>query len=125
MTTAQDILSICEFHRTAISRSSMSVPARWLDDEGLIVGDILDFGCGRGYDANELGAVGYDPNSDDHQETPNDKFDTVVCIYVLNVIPPDEQQGCLTAIQDYLKDDNSVAYIAVRRDLEKNVEESV
>ena len=77
--------------RTAITRLGISFPARQALVDGLIQPEatVLDFGAGKGLDVrwlNELGfaAQGWDPYySADVQPAP---ADTVLCIYVLNVI---------------------------------------
>ncbi len=119
MNIAYQILELLEFHQTAISRKTMSVPTRYLVENDLIKGDVLDFGCGRGFDTDELGAVGYDPNSEDYADFPTNKFDTIVCNYVLNVVPPDVQNEIIEQIKSLMKDD-AIAYISVRRDVDKD-----
>ena len=44
------------------------------------------------------------------------RFDTITCIYVLNVVPENMQKRIIRHIRFLLKP-NGVAYIAVRRDL--------
>ena len=39
---------------TAIKRTDLSVPTRYLLQHNLLKGRILDFGCGFGYDTDEL-----------------------------------------------------------------------
>lgn len=39
---------------TAIKRTDISVPTRYLLKNGLLKGRILDFGCGFGFDTDEL-----------------------------------------------------------------------
>ena len=46
--------------KTAIGRNKPSAPLRALETKGLIVGDVLDYGCGKGYDAYYLGSDSYD-----------------------------------------------------------------
>lgn len=102
--------------RTAIARKALSAPVRLLKEKGLLVGRVLDFGCGKGFDADELGFEKYDPYH--HPVRPKNLFDTVVCIYVLNVLPPDDRADVVRQIRAYLKK-SGVAYIAVRRDIKK------
>jgi len=45
---------------TAIKRSRLSAPARYLLQHGLLKGRILDFGCGLGFDTDELRRQGHD-----------------------------------------------------------------
>jgi hypothetical protein len=73
------------YHKTAISRKALSVPMRVFQKKGLLQGRMLDFGCGRGYDATTLGMEKFDPNG--FPFLPKGEFDTVTCIYVMNVIP--------------------------------------
>jgi diadenosine tetraphosphate (Ap4A) HIT family hydrolase len=104
---------------TAKERDRLSSPARLLINHGLIVGKVLDFGCGYGTDVNylkEMGIdiIGYDKyHKPDYPETT---FDTIICLYVLNVLFPEEQSEVLMQISTLLKP-NGKAYIAVRRDI--------
>ena len=71
---------------TAIRRSDLSVPVRYLLSHDLLKGRILDFGCGFGYDTDELKRRGYDIIGYDYYyrtEYPDGKFDTIFCVYVL------------------------------------------
>lgn len=47
-------------HLTAIERTSMSFPTRWLKQNNLLKGEILDFGCGFGFDTDQLKEQGFD-----------------------------------------------------------------
>lgn len=100
-------------HRTAISRSRVSLPVQYLIDNDLLEGDILDYGCGYGYDALALGADFYDKYY--YPVRPTRQYDVIVCNYVLNVVGPDEEREILKDIQSMLKP-NGRAYISVRRD---------
>ncbi|WP_373515966.1 methyltransferase domain-containing protein [Persicitalea sp.] len=76
-------------HLTAKERTTPSLPVRMLLDRKLIQGKVLDFGCGFGKDVNHLlvkgfDAKGYDPHY--YPEYPAEKFDTILCFYVLNVL---------------------------------------
>jgi ATP adenylyltransferase len=44
---------------TAIKRTNLSVPTRYLLQHNLLKGRILDFGCGYGFDTDELKRQGY------------------------------------------------------------------
>jgi hypothetical protein len=100
--------------RTAIKRINLSAPTRFLEEEGLLVGRVLDYGCGYGEDAKELGFEIYDPFFG--FSMPTGRFDTIVCNYVLNVVPESVQEEILRNINQRLKPDG-FAYLAVRRDL--------
>lgn len=88
----------------------------------LIHGKILDFGCGTGADVkflkdNNFDITGYDPHY--APEYPGEKFDTIICNYVLNVLFPEEQSHVLMAVSELLKSTGK-AYYAVRRDIKKS-----
>ena len=100
--------------RTAIKRARLSAPTRYLEDEGLLVGRVLDYGCGYGIDAGRLGFETYDPHF--FPGMPQGKFDTIICHYVLNVVPVGVQNGIIRDIEQRLKP-NGFAYLTVRRDL--------
>jgi ATP adenylyltransferase len=100
--------------RTAITRKKPSKPVAALEEKGLIVGRVLDYGCGRGHDASHLGAECYDPHF--APDMPTGLFDTVVCNYVLNVIPSvEEREAVLQDIRSRLAEGGR-AYISVRTD---------
>ena len=89
---------------------------------GVVIADsisttnVLDFGCGRGQDADYLRLFGYyvakyDPYYFDHEYT--EKFDFVLCTYVLNVLPLAEETGVIDKAKSYLKQGGTL-YISVR-----------
>lgn len=107
-------------HLTAIERTSLSYPSRILLNKKKIVGKVLDFGCGIGKDVELLqhkgfDIVGYDPYY--FPEFQTEKFDTILCFYVLNVLLPEEQAEVLMNVSHLLKP-NGKAYFAVRRDIQ-------
>jgi SAM-dependent methyltransferase len=101
-------------HKTAITRRTLSVPARLLSERGLLVGRTLDYGCGKGSDATTLGLHKYDPYF--RPSMPRGKFATIMCNYVLNVVTPEQEEVVLEGIRRKLAP-GGVAYIAVRRDV--------
>ncbi|MFZ5515369.1 MAG: bifunctional class I SAM-dependent methyltransferase/HIT family protein [Candidatus Zhuqueibacterota bacterium] len=108
-------------HLTVKQRDKVSFPTRNLFSKNLINGKTLDFGCGLGADvtflkSNQIDVTGYDPYY--LPKYPVDKFDTIICIYVLNVLLPIEQMNVLMAVSELLKPSGK-AYFAVRRDLKK------
>ena len=103
-------------HLTAITRRALSVPMRYLDNAGLLSGEVLDYGCGKGFDADELGLRKYDPHFFPGSFIGWADFDTITCNYVLNVMPADYAGDVLEEIRSLLKPDG-VAYITVRRDV--------
>jgi hypothetical protein len=101
-------------HLTAIARKTASVPMRGLSGAGRITGRALDYGCGRGCDADTFGMERFDPHYS--PDMPVGRFDTITCNYVLNVIESAEERlRVMRDIQDRLTDDG-VAYITVRND---------
>lgn len=106
-------------HLTAKERDKISFPTKWLYRNQLLSGNILDFGCGLGADVKaleELGlpVIGYDPFY--APDFPAQKFDTIICNYVFNVLEIDFQEDLLLQISSLIKE-NGCAYIVVRRDL--------
>ncbi len=109
-------------HLTVKDRKMPSLPVRLLFEKELLIGDILDFGCGLGIDVDFLikcnfNAIGYDPFY--KPEYPVKKFDTIICFYVLNVLLPEEQTQVLMSISELLKPTGK-AYFSVRRDIKRN-----
>lgn len=106
---------------TAIERTNLSVPTRFLKDNNLLKGRILDFGCGYGFDTDELHRQGYNITGYDYYyrpDFPEGKFDTIICNYVLNVLEPYAQAEVMMNVTNLLKPDGT-AYFAVRRDLKE------
>lgn len=101
-------------HKTAISRNKLSAPMCHLNEHSLLKKRALDFGCGRGQDADRLGIDKYDPHW--HNEPLSGLYETITCNFVLNVIPGDlERRAVLSKIKTYLAP-GGIAYISVRND---------
>lgn len=108
-------------HLTAIERTKLSFPTRFLINEKLLVGKILDFGCGLGFDTDYLKKQGFDIVGYDNYyrpDYPKKRLDTIICNYVLNVLEPNEQAEVLMSVSELLKPTGK-AYFAVRRDLKR------
>ncbi len=106
-------------HLTAKNRTTMSFPTRWMKQNNLLKGEILDFGCGFGFDTDQLQEEGYNIVGYDNYyrpEYPTKRFDTIICNYVLNVLEPEEQAEVLMSVSELLKP-TGIAYFTVRRDL--------
>lgn len=104
-------------HLTARRRNKMSVPCNYLMKNNLLKGRILDYGCGKMDDVDNLSAIGYDIVGWDpyfYPKKPTSTFDTIICIYVLNVLEPSRWAEVIEGVSVLLNDDG-VAYFAVRR----------
>ena len=106
-------------HLTAKEREFLSFPAKKLLQKELLVGEVLDFGCGFGKDVELLrqkgiSVAGYDKHY--FPQYPSQKFDTIISFYVLNVLLPEEQALVLMEVSQLLKPTGK-AYFAVRRDV--------
>lgn len=111
--------SLDRTHLTAISRTALSAPMRKLRDKGLLLGRVLDYGCGRGQDADLLGIDKYDPHF--FPTMPEGLYDVVTCNYVLNVIEdPGARADVVSKITSLLAP-GGVAYLTVRRDVRGEV----
>lgn len=100
-------------HLTAITRKKPSLPTQYLYSVGLLYGEILDYGCGRGFDASYYFMDKYDKYY--HPAKPKKLYDTIICNYVLNVVDLLEGEDIIKDIKSMLKH-SGIAYITVRRD---------
>jgi diadenosine tetraphosphate (Ap4A) HIT family hydrolase len=85
-------------------------------------GRVLDFGSGLGEDVVFLRQRGFDVSGYDPYyapDPPQGKFDTILCLYVLNVLLPEEQAHVLMAVSELLAPTGR-AYFAVRRDIQRD-----
>lgn len=105
-------------HKTAIRRTKISSPMQHLIKEGLLFGTMLDYGCGRGFDAEQLKMDKYDPYF--FIEYPTRRYDVITCNYVLNVLEHDVEIDVVLKKIRTLLNDNGIAYITVRRDVKKD-----
>ena len=105
------------FHKTARVRSKPSAPARWIyDNIGFDPDDTLDYGCGRCKDVEYFGIRGWDINGTCCWDLEHDTYETILCSYVLNVIPSEkERMQVISHIQQHLTWDGT-AYLTVRND---------
>jgi hypothetical protein len=94
---SRSVVTPAGYHRTALSRRGPSRPLRHFSDQGLVRGRVLDFGSGRGADCAAAAVRCYDPHHPRSQvrALPQGQFDTVLAIYVLNVLPASERRRAL------------------------------
>jgi SAM-dependent methyltransferase len=74
---------------------------------------ILDYGCGKGTDADHFDYEKYDLYY--FPEKPEGKFDAIVCNYVLCVVEEKDQQAIIDDVMSMLNP-GGWAYFTVRRD---------
>lgn len=100
----------------AIKRETISATAQFLAGQKLLIGRILDYGCGFGFDADHFGWDKYDPYY--FQNKPDGLFDTIISNHVANILTRDSREKMLTAIQDLLTPTGN-AYVSVSRKIPK------
>lgn len=101
-------------HLTAITRKKPSAPMQRLASSYLLLGRVLDYGSGKGFDADHFGIERFDPHYS--PDMPEGLFETIVCNYVLNVIEsPETRAVVLREILSKLTE-TGLAYITVRND---------
>ena len=104
-------------HYTAITRKKPSVPMRHLAKLGVLdKGRKLDYGCGKGFDADHFGMEKYDPHFSPIK--PKGLFDVITCNYVLNVVLENKVLDILIDIGNLLNSGGK-AYLTVRRDIKQ------
>ena len=121
-----------ETFRTAIQRKNISGPAGYVFMKNRKNETVLDFGCGRGGDVERLRNLGYTVSGyDPHpafgfSNMPSGKFDVVLVIFVLNVLPlPVDRAGVLKQAFAKVRD-TGVLYVAVRplKEIERQAQKS-
>ena len=98
----------------AMKRKSPSKSSLILKDLKILSDDVLDFGCGYGFDADLYEWSKYDPYY--HDVFPNKKFKNIVCINVLNVVSKKIRIEIIQNIQELLEDDG-ISYLCVPRNI--------
>lgn len=108
-------------YKTAISRKTISAPLKYLLSKNLINKNqtILDYGCGRGKDVQWLNENGYnvrgfDPHWNPDKDALNQKYDVILCTYVLNVVDGKIRKNIIKDLTNLGK----CAYYTVRRDVQ-------
>ena len=100
---------------TAIYRKTLPMPVMAALKAGYIKGNILDYGCGHGAVKKLLGQKYKVTNYDPHYfpDWPKGEFDTVLCLYVLNVVSMDTRRNVMRGVRYFLKP-GGTAVIAIR-----------
>jgi len=103
-------------HLTAIPRTKPSAPMRWLVSQNMLPTSCrtLDYGCGKGFDAEYYDLDKYDPCY--YPENPKGRYDLITCNYVLNTIPNCFDRRCVLTRIDSLLHESGWAFITVRAD---------
>ncbi len=111
--------------QTAKTRwEGVAAPIKWLLENAErpepYTDRVLDYGCGRGQDADTFGWQKYDPNWFPEHPLSNPLieggYDYIYCIYVLNVLPDPDDRAFIIRDLERLLSDQGVAYIAIRAD---------
>lgn len=115
---------------TALKRKSISKPFKYIINNNLISNNhkILDYGCGYGYDVQELIQLNYNITGFDKYIEPfndknilnNSKFDIIVSNYMFNVIPSLEERRATLKNMLTLLNENGQIIITVRNIKEYN-----
>ena len=100
----------------AIRRETVSRTARFLQARRLLLGRVLDYGCGFGFDADHFGWEAFDPHY--RQKPPERVFDTVVCNHVANMLTRRSRRELFQAIRRLLAPQGR-AYVSVSRKIPK------
>ena len=110
--------------KTAMHRTGPSAPFKRLCTAGVLMGRILDYGCGHGADVRamldlNIDAIGWDPVHSPDTPIAIEAYDTVLCTYVLNTLPTaPERRFCVMGAMKALKPGGHL-YLTVRRDLKR------
>lgn len=106
-------------YKTAIKRVKLSAPVSYLKNAGLLKGRLLDYGCGRGFDAFATNADKYDLHF--FKDKPKGTFDTIWCVYVLNVIESEKVRQEVVSDVVSMLSATGTAFFAVRTDVKNLV----
>lgn len=109
----------CNSHLTALHRTKLSAPMRFLLNQGKLSSPMLDYGSGHGFDAKYLTKKGIDCVAYDSYWSPIRPFrlyKLITCIYVLNTLRLYERIKALNEILTIVNYDG-IVYFAVRRDI--------
>ena len=98
----------------AIKRKNPSKASSVLNNLKILDNNVLDYGCGYGFDADFYSWEKYDPYYFDNFPTKN--YKSIVCINVLNVVSSKIRKEIITNIQSLLENDGT-AYLCCPRNI--------
>jgi hypothetical protein len=98
----------------APERQGLSKTARVLVERKLIRGRVLDFGCGLGFDAQQLGWEAFDPYYRPGQ--PTGSYDTIVVNHVANILTRASREMLFHTVSALLTP-TGTAYVSVARNI--------
>jgi hypothetical protein len=98
----------------AVRRSTVSFGAKWLVANQRVIGRVLDYGCGFGFDADHFGWEAFDPHY--RQLRPTGKYDTIICNHVLNMLTRKSRLAAIETIQ-HLLTNKGTAWLIVPRNI--------
>lgn len=107
----RDALETLAGFKTAIERTEPSAPVALFTESGFLRGSVLDLGAG--HDIHEH--VRFDPAFDADYDVLAERYDVVMCNYVLNVMPLEHERAMLLLAMRTLLGDDGVALVSVWR----------
>lgn len=107
--------------KTAMQRTTLSAPMRLITQTAYWKDygpDRLDYGCGKGTDADLLGIEGWDPVYRGNSDILGKRYDIITMIYVLNTLPKELRLKTLETARGFLKPDG-LMIVVVRDDVKQ------
>ena len=98
----------------AMKRTNPSKAAEILVNLDVLGTNVLDYGCGYGFDAAHYGWSSYDPYYNDIEIT--ETYENVVCINVLNVVSSKIRKEIIENIKSHLTE-TGIAYLYIPRNV--------
>jgi hypothetical protein len=98
----------------APNRVALSKTARVLIERKLVRGRVLDYGCGKGFDADDQGWEAYDPYY--RSVEPTALYGTIIVNHVANILTRDSRAKLLERVTALLAEGGK-AYVSVARNI--------
>jgi hypothetical protein len=113
----QQIIEGMAGFRTAMARPTPSVPMSYYASAGLLIGDVLDYGCGRDIPPPGVNLSRWDPAYVPDLRALERTYDTITLNYVLNVIPLEAHRAqVLLSLRTLLRPGGRVLIAVYRKD---------